>query len=320
MRAQVLGLESVLADGSVFSNLVPLKKDNRGFDLKQLLIGSEGTLGIVTAATLRLVPQTAQRRVAWIGLSSISRARELLLHCEKRAGDALEGFEVLPHHCLQSVLAHLPDSRSPLSSNHAWYALVELVAEAADADAIDGLAEDVLHSAMERDLIQDAVISASEAQAEAFWLLRESISPAERAIGPAMQHDISVPVARMAEFVETASPEIEKRFPGTTAIGFGHLGDGNIHYHVLAPPNAVQGEWEMTDGKIISAFVHDLVTEFGGSISAEHGIGQMKRDELSRLGDPVALGLMRTIKQALDPQGILNPGKLVPLAPDAPTP
>ena len=320
MRAQVLGLEGVLADGSVFSNLVPLKKDNRGFDLKQLLIGSEGTLGIVTAATLRLVPQTAQRRVAWIGLSSISSARELLLHCEKRAGDALEGFEVLPHHCLQSVLAHLPDSRSPLSSDHAWYALVELVAEAADADAIDGLAEDVLHSAMERDLIQDAVISASEAQAEAFWLLRESISPAERAIGPAMQHDISVPVARMAEFVETASPEIEKRFPGTTAIGFGHLGDGNIHYHVLAPPGAVQGEWEMTDGKIISAFVHDLVTEFGGSISAEHGIGQMKRDELSRLGDPVALGLMRTIKQALDPQGILNPGKLVPLAPDAPTP
>lgn len=320
MRAQVLGLESVLADGSVFSNLVPLKKDNRGFDLKQLLIGSEGTLGIVTAATLRLVPQTAQRRVAWIGLSSISSARELLLHCEKRAGDALEGFEVLPHHCLQSVLAHLPDSRSPLSSDHAWYALVELVAEAADADAIDGLAEDVLHSAMERDLIQDAVISASEAQAEAFWLLRESISPAERAIGPAMQHDISVPVARMAEFVESASPEIEKRFPGTTAIGFGHLGDGNIHYHVLAPPGAVQGEWEMTDGKIISAFVHDLVTEFGGSISAEHGIGQMKRDELSRLGDPVALGLMRTIKQALDPQGILNPGKLVPLAPDAPTP
>ena len=320
MRAQVLGLEGVLADGSVFSNLVPLKKDNRGFDLKQLLIGSEGTLGIVTAATLRLVPQTAQRRVAWIGLSSISRARELLLHCEKRVGDALEGFEVLPHHCLQSVLAHLPDSRSPLSSDHAWYALVELVAEAADADAIDGLAEDVLHSAMERDLIEDAVISASEAQAEAFWLLRESISPAERAIGPAMQHDISVPVARMAEFVETASPEIEKRFPGTTAIGFGHLGDGNIHYHVLAPPSAVQGEWEMTDGKIISAFVHDLVTEFGGSISAEHGIGQMKRDELSRLGDPVALGLMRTIKQALDPQGILNPGKLVPLAPDAPTP
>ncbi|PNQ76611.1 hydroxyacid dehydrogenase [Erythrobacter sp. SAORIC-644] len=320
MRAQVLGLESVLADGSVFSNLVPLKKDNRGFDLKQLLIGSEGTLGIVTAATLRLVPQTAQRRVAWIGLSSISSARELLLHCEKRAGDAIEGFEVLPHHCLQSVLAHLPDSRSPLSSDHAWYALVELVAEAADADAIDGLAEDVLHSAMERDLIQDAVISASEAQAEAFWLLRESISPAERAIGPAMQHDISVPVARMAEFVESASPEIEKRFPGTTAIGFGHLGDGNIHYHVLAPPGAVQGEWEMTDGKIISAFVHDLVTEFGGSISAEHGIGQMKRDELSRLGDPVALGLMRTIKQALDPQGILNPGKLVPLAPDAPTP
>ncbi|MBX7480985.1 FAD-binding oxidoreductase [Qipengyuania qiaonensis] len=315
MRAQVLGIEAVLADGTIFSCLVPLKKDNRGFDLKQLLIGSEGTLGIVTAATLRLLPEIAERRVAWIGLSSISKARELLLHCEKMVGDALEAFEIIPAHCLDSVLAYLPEARSPLAGANAWHALVELVAGSGETDRLDQLAEDMLQSALERDLIEDAVISTSEAQAEAFWQLRDSISPAERAIGPAMQHDISVPVARMPEFVETASSRIEERFPGTRAIGFGHLGDGNIHFHVLAPPGAVRGEWERSDGKVISAYVHDLVTDFGGSISAEHGIGQMKRDELGRLGDPVALGLMRSVKQALDPRGILNPGKLVPLAP-----
>ncbi|WP_421991851.1 FAD-binding oxidoreductase [Qipengyuania sp.] len=320
MRAQVLGIEAVLADGEVFSGLVPLKKDNRGFDLKQLLIGSEGTLGIVTAATLRLLPQIAERRVAWVGVQSISTASELLRHCEQMAGPALEGFEVLPAHCLESVLAHLPDARSPLTEDHAWHALVELVTEDRNSDHLDRLVEDIFENAMELGLVDDAVLASSETQAEDFWQLRDSISPAERAIGPAMQHDISVPVARMAEFVETASPRIEHRFPGTLAVGFGHLGDGNIHYHVLAPAGAVRGEWEESDGKAISAYVHDLVTEFGGSISAEHGIGQMKRDELGRLGDPVALNLMRSIKRALDPQGILNPGKLVPLAPDAATP
>ena len=320
MRAQVLGIEAVLADGEIFSGLVPLKKDNRGFDLKQMLIGSEGTLGIITAATLRLVPQIGERRVAWVGLPSISAARELLLHCEKVAGDALEGFEVLPRHCLESVLAHVPTARSPLAGTHEWHALVELVADPGDAGQLDKLVAEVFESAMEHGLLEDAVISTSEGQAETFWQIRDSISAAERAIGPAMQHDISVPVARMAEFVETAAPQVEKRFPGTRAVGFGHLGDGNIHFHVLAPAGAVRGEWEMGDGKAISAFVHDRVTDFGGSLSAEHGIGQMKRDELGRLGDPVALSLMRKVKQALDPQGILNPGKLVPLAPHAATP
>ncbi|MGY8972699.1 MAG: FAD-binding oxidoreductase [Sphingomonadales bacterium] len=320
MRAQVLGIEAVLADGEIFSGLVPLKKDNRGFDLKQMLIGSEGTLGIITAATLRLVPQIGERRVAWVGLPSISAARELLLHCEKVAGDALEGFEVLPRHCLESVLAHVPTARSPLAGAHEWHALVELVADPGDAGQLDKLVAEVFESAMEHGLLEDAVISTSEGQAEAFWQIRDSISAAERAIGPAMQHDISVPVARMAEFVETATPQVEKRFPGTRAVGFGHLGDGNIHFHVLAPAGAVRGEWEMGDGKAISEFVHDRVTDFGGSLSAEHGIGQMKRDELGRLGDPVALSLMRKVKQALDPQGILNPGKLVPLAPHAATP
>ena len=315
MRAQVLGIEAVLADGSVFDALTPLKKDNRGFDLKQLLIGSEGTLGIVTAATLRLLPEIGGRTVLWAGLGSIADARRLLLHCEARAGDRLEGFEVIPAHCLASVLGHLPDARSPLADEHAWHALIELVGDEAETAALPGLGESLLASAFEAGVLNDATIAANEAQAERFWLLRDSISAAERALGPAMQHDISVPVDRMADFVDRAVPDVETHFPGTTAAAFGHLGDGNVHFHVLAPRGAVRGEWEETEGKAISAYVHDLVTRWNGSISAEHGIGQMKRDELGRLGDPVALAMMRSVKQALDPQGLLNPGKLVPLAP-----
>jgi len=314
MRAQVLGIEAVLADGSVFDALTPLKKDNRGFDLKQLLIGSEGTLGIVTAATLRLLPALADRAVLWAGLGAIADARALLLHAERVAGDALEGFEVMPRHSLEAVLAHVPGSRSPLQGAHEWHALVELAADEAHAATLPDLARALLESAFEAGLVEDATIAANDAQAEQFWLLRDEIAPAERALGPAMQHDVSVPVARMAAFVEAAVPQVEQRFPGNRAVAFGHLGDGNVHFHVLAPKGAVRGEWEDREGKAISRFVHDLVTEWGGSISAEHGIGQLKRDELGRLGDPVQLALMRSVKQALDPHGLLNPGKLVPPA------
>jgi FAD/FMN-containing dehydrogenase len=319
MRAQVLGIEAVLADGSVFDALVPLKKDNRGFDLKQLLIGSEGTLGIVTGATLRLLPALVDRTVLWAGLRTVTDTRELLLHAERIAGDALEGFEIMPRHSLEAVLAHVPGSRPPLQGEHEWHVLIELAADRSAAEALPALAQELLESAFEAGLLEDATIAANEAQAEAFWLLRDEIAPAERALGPAMQHDISVPVARMAAFIAEASPQVEARFPGTRAVAFGHLGDGNVHFHVLAPAGAVRGEWEANEGKNISSFVHDLVTDWGGSISAEHGIGQLKRDELGRLGDPVHLQLMRAIKLALDPQGLLNPGKLVPLAPGAAT-
>ena len=314
MRAQILGIEAVLADGSVLDTLTPLKKDNRGFDLKQLLIGSEGTLGIVTGATLRLLPEISGRTVIWAGLASIRQARELLVHCERVAGEALEGFEVLPDHCLAAVLDHLPDARAPLAQPHAWNALIELVSTKPGGEDLASLAETMLEGALDLGLLEDAVIAANETQAEAFWLLRDSISPAERAIGPAMQHDISVPVKRMADFVTAAIPEVEKRFPETRALAFGHLGDGNVHFHVLAPAGVTPGQWEDSEGKQISSFVHDLVTEWGGSISAEHGIGQMKRDELGRLGDPAALAVLRGVKQALDPRGLLNPGKLLPLA------
>ncbi len=318
MRALVLGLEAVLADGSIFSALTPLKKDNRGFDLKQLLIGSEGTLGIITAATLSLIPQVADRAVIWAGVPSLQVARALLLHCEDVAGNALEGFEVMPLACLRAVLDYLPDARAPLDTAHNWHVLIELVADRAAADRLGELAEAMLATAFETHLLDDATISANDTQAEAFWLLRDSAAPAERAVGPAMQHDISVPVERMPDFVDFASHTIEAAFPGTHAIAFGHLGDGNIHFHVIAPAGVDGPAWQQGEGKAISRMVHDLVTSWHGSISAEHGIGQMKRQELERLGDPVALALMRKIKAALDPQGLLNPGKLVTLAPEAP--
>jgi FAD/FMN-containing dehydrogenase len=236
----------------------------------------------------------------------------LLLHSERIAGDALEGFEVMPRHSLEAVLGHVRGARAPLQGAHEWNALIELAADAAGAPALPGLAHSLLESAFEAGLVEDATIAANETQAEQFWLLRDEIAPAERALGPAMQHDISVPVASMAEFVAAAVPDVEARFPGTRAVAFGHLGDGNVHFHVLAPAGAVRGSWEASEGKAISAFVHDIVTQWGGSISAEHGIGQMKVGELGRLGDPIQLDLMRRVKQALDPDGLFNPGKLVP--------
>jgi FAD/FMN-containing dehydrogenase len=317
MRAQVLGIEAVLADGSTYSALTPLKKDNRGFDLKQLLIGSEGTLGIVTAATLRLLPAVTERVVIWAGLPSLETARALLLHCEDYAGQALEGFEVMPHSCLQAVLAHLPGSRAPLTEDHAWHALIEVVADRSGAERLRDMCEQMMAEAFDKGLLEDAAIAANETQAEAFWLLRESIAPAERAKGAAVQHDISVPVERMPEFVAAAVPLLEHDWPGTEAVAFGHLGDGNVHFHVIAPVGVDGLAWQEGDGKKISRQVNSLVTEWGGSISAEHGIGQLKLDELERLGDPVAMAMLRQVKGALDPRGLLNPGKLVSLAPEA---
>ena len=310
MRALVLGIEAVLPDGGLFEGLGALRKDNRGYDLKQLLIGAEGTLGIVTAATLRLVPAVGERAVAWIGLDSAAAAMKLLRHLEASLGDAVESFELVPKSALDLVLAHVPGTRPPLAEAAPWNVLVEAVAPMA-APGPERDLYDALRSALEIGLVSDAAIAASEAQAEAFWRLRDSISEAEKKDGPAAKHDISVAPDAMAGFMTEAAAAVEARFAGARVNAFGHLGDGNVHFNVRAPEGADES-WVASEGEAVSRFVHDLVTAAGGSISAEHGIGQMKLAELARLGDPARLGALRAIKRALDPRGIMNPGKLVP--------
>jgi FAD/FMN-containing dehydrogenase len=315
MRSLVLGIEAVLPDGSLFEGLAALKKDNRGYDLRQLLIGAEGTLGVVTAASLRLVPAIGERAVAWAAVESPLAAMALLRHLEATLADAIESFELVPKSALDLVLAHVPGTRPPLAGAAPWNVLVEAVAPMAAPSPEKPLYEG-LRSALETGLVADAAIAASEAQAEAFWRLRDSISEAEKKDGPAAKHDISVPVEAMAGFTIAAAAAVEARFPGTRVNAFGHLGDGNIHFNVRAPEGAGP-DWIESAGHEVSAFVHDLVAAAGGSLSAEHGIGQMKLAELARLGEPARLNAMRAIKQALDPRGIMNPGKLVPPFGDA---
>lgn len=312
MRGLVLGIEAVLPDGAVFNGLAPLKKDNRGYDLRQLLIGAEGTLGIVTAASLKLVPAIGSRTAAWIGLSSPEQALALLRLLDNAVGDMVESFELVPRAALELVLKHVAGTRAPLQNEHDWHVLVEAVAPmvAPSPEKEFGRA---LRAALETGVIEDAAIAASEAQAEAFWRIRDSISEAEKADGPASKHDLSVEVSAMPQFMVAAAAAVESRFPGTRVFAFGHLGDGNVHFNVRAPLGA-DAAWVGGEGTDVTAFVHDLVVAAGGSISAEHGIGQMRLSELARLGDPARLAAMRAIKRALDPHGIMNPGKLVPLA------
>lgn len=314
MRSLVAGVEAVLPDGSVHDGLAALKKDNRGYELTQLLVGAEGTLGVITAATLRLVPDVQARAVAWAGVAGPDAALAVLRRMET-ATDMIESFEIVPDHSLGLVLAHVPGARAPLEGSHAWHILVEAVSTSDAGGTPAAVLERLLGNAIGDGLIADAVIAANETQAEAFWRLRDSISAAERASGPAVQHDISVPVAAMPGFMISAAREVEARFAGTTAGAFGHLGDGNVHFHVRAPAGADGERWYAEQAPLITPFVHDLVTAAGGSISAEHGIGQMKRAELERLSSPARLSALRAIKLALDPGQIMNPGKLVTLAP-----
>ncbi len=314
MRALVVGIEAVLPDGSIFEGLAALKKDNRGYDLKQLFVGGEGTLGVVTAATLKTVPALTDRCVAWAAVSSTDAAYQLFRFLNSRTPQSLEGFEIIPATCLNSVLRHIPGTRSPLEGVHPWHVLIEIVRDQPDAQDPRSVTENLLADALERGLIEDATLAASEQQAEDFWKIRDSIAEAERAVGPALQHDISVPVPGMARFINEASPVIEAKFPGTEVAAFGHMGDGNVHFHVKVPPGAQAQDWMRDYSSRITPLVHDLVIAAGGSISAEHGIGQNKRAELERLSSDARLSMLRAIKTAIDPKNIMNPGKLVPLA------
>lgn len=316
MRNQVEGLEVVLPDGSVIDGLSALKKDNRGIDLKQMFIGAEGTLGVVTAATLRLLPAVAGRTVAWAGVASPNDALTLLRDVEKALGGAVEGFEILSDAMLNMVIAEIEGTRRPIGAGPQWHVLIEAVTS--DIDLADDLRRDMegaLAAAMEAGLVEDATIAANGAQAEAFWHIRETVSLAEKARGPLVPFDISVPVAAMPDFMLAAKAACEARFPGASADGYGHLGDGNIHFHVCPPRDEDRGAaWLDRHGAAASSFVNDMVVAAGGSISAEHGIGQMKIDELARLDPPARIAAMRAVKTAIDPGRIMNPGKLVPLA------
>jgi FAD/FMN-containing dehydrogenase len=309
MRSLVAGVEAVLPDGSVHNGLSGLKKDNRGYSLDQLLIGAEGTLGVVTAVALQLVPAIAARAVAWVGVADPIKALDLLRFLEARSG-SIEGFELVPQGSLDLVLKHIPNTRAPLSGPHEWNVLIEATTSDPEADGGAEL-ERLLAAALQQGLVGDAVLASNETQAETFWKLRDSISEAERTEGQTLAHDISVPVADMPAFIVEAAAKVEAAFPGVTATGFGHLGDGNIHFHVRAAGHAAPG-WYESEGERITQFVDDLVTTAGGSISAEHGIGQLKRAEFTRLASPSRIHALRGIKHALDPLGIMNPGKLIP--------
>jgi FAD/FMN-containing dehydrogenase len=309
MRSLVAGVEAVLPDGSIHNGLSGLKKDNRGYSIDQLLIGAEGTLGVITAVALRLVPAVAARAVAWAAVDSPQRALDLLRFLEARTGN-IEGFELVPGDSLALVVKHIPGTRPPLAGTHPWHVLVEATASDGAVE-IGAELERLLASALQDGIIADAALAASETQAEAFWKIRDSISEAERTEGQTLAHDISVAVPAMPRFIVEAAGKIEGAFPGVVASGFGHLGDGNIHFHVRAGSHA-EPDWYEREGAAITRMVDDLVTAAGGSISAEHGIGQLKRDEFARLAPPGRIHALRAIKQALDRLGIMNPGKLVP--------
>jgi FAD/FMN-containing dehydrogenase len=308
-RALVLGLEVVLPDGRVLNQLSALRKDNTGYDLKQLFIGAEGTLGVVTAATLRLFPQPAAVATAFIGLGTPAAAVELLGSLHEALGDTVTTFELVPRVALEFTGRHVAGARDPFGEPHAWYVLAEATLAAAD-DAFVARFEAALAAAIERGLVEDAVTAASGAQRDALWRLRETIPEAQAKEGASLKHDISVEPARLPSFIEAGRALLERLAPGARLVAYGHLGDGNLHFN-LSEPAGGDGGRLAGQADAIRRAVHDLVAAHGGSISAEHGIGQLKVGELERYEDPAALDLMRRIKRAIDPHGIMNPGKVL---------
>jgi D-lactate dehydrogenase (cytochrome) len=307
-RAHALGVEVVLADGRVLNDLNKLKKDNTGYDLKNLFIGAEGTLGVITAAVLRLVPRPRSVETAFAGVASAQAALELLGIAQDRTGGDVTSFEIMTRAGIELVLRHAQGCRDPLASPHAWYVLMELSSQ--QRDGLRALLEAVLAEGMERGLVLDATIAESIEQGKAFWRVREMFGEVQRYAGGSIKHDISVPVAAVPAFISEADAAVTALIPGARPLPFGHLGDGNIHYNVNQPVGADKGEF-LKRWDEVNAAVFAVVKKYGGSISAEHGVGVMKRDLLPSVKDPVALDLMRSLKRMLDPKGILNPGKVL---------
>jgi FAD/FMN-containing dehydrogenase len=307
-RSHVLGVEVVLADGRVLNNLNKLKKDNTGYDLKNLFIGAEGTLGIITAAVLRLVPRPRAVETAFIGVPSPEAALTLLTLATESAGGGVTSYELMTRAGLEFVLRHAAGCRDPLGAPHPWYVLIELSSQA--KTGLREVMEDVLAQGLQRGLIVDATIADSLEQAKAFWRIREMFGEVQRHVGGSVKHDVSVPVAAVPSFLKEADAAVVALIPGARPLPFGHLGDGNIHYNVIQPVDADKAAF-LKRWDEVNAVVFAVVKKYGGSISAEHGIGVMKRDLLPTVKDPVALELMRGLKRMLDPKGILNPGKVL---------
>ena len=308
-RELCLGLEVVTAQGEVWSGLSGLRKDNTGYDLRDLFIGSEGTLGVITAATLKLFPQPVATLTALAACPDLPACVALLMRARARLGAGLTGFEVMNRLSLDLVRRHFPQLPQPLPGAP-WTVLLELADGESEAHA-RSLFEGLLEAALQDGCCTDAVVAESLAQSQALWQLRESIPLAQAAEGPNIKHDIALPVSRIPEFVTATDAALAAAFPGAALVNFGHLGDGNLHYNLQAPPGMPAREFLSRHEPAVNALVYDGVMAHGGSISAEHGIGRLKRDELAERKSPVALGLMRAIKQALDPQGLLNPGRVL---------
>ncbi|MDF0579610.1 FAD-binding oxidoreductase [Bradyrhizobium yuanmingense] len=306
-REMALGLEVVLADGRVLNSLSKLKKDNTGYNLHNLFIGAEGTLGIITAATLKLFPKPRAIETAFVGLKSPAAALKLLTIAQSEAANALTSFELLSELAVDFSVRHGIDVRDPLAEKHPWYVLMELSSPSEDARTP---LETILGRAMEEEIVDDAVIAASLAQRGAFWKLRDEMSAAQKPEGGSIKHDISVPVAAVPEFIAEADAAVVKLIPGARPVPFGHLGDGNLHYNVSQPIGADTADF-LARWHDVNAVVFEIVLRMGGSISAEHGIGVLKRDELPQVKDKTAIELMRSIKAMLDPLGIMNPGKVL---------
>ncbi|MBP9713524.1 MAG: FAD-binding oxidoreductase [Sterolibacterium sp.] len=311
MRDLTLGLEVVLADGRVWNGLRGLRKDNTGYDLKQLFIGAEGTLGLITAAVLKLYPQPHLRVTAWLAVPDPQVAVTLLGRLRARCGERVNAFEIINRAAFELVLRHIPDTRAPLQGAHDWQILLELTdTHDHETGALLEVLTEFLAAETQNGRVLDAVIAQNEAQAQTLWRLRESISEAQKRDGFSIKHDVSLPVSRIAEFIERAGQQMEIGYPGVRMVCFGHIGDGNLHYNP-SQPSVQENEAFMAASAQVNRIVHDLVDALGGSLSAEHGLGQLKRDEIRRYKSPLEMELMQTIKHALDPQCRMNPGKLL---------
>ncbi|MDZ4868907.1 MAG: FAD-binding oxidoreductase, partial [Alphaproteobacteria bacterium] len=306
MRELVLGIEAVLPDGSLWNGLGGLRKDNTGYDLKQLFIGGEGTLGVVTAATLKLFPRPAVIETAIVAVRDVEAAVRLLAFAQGHAG-TVTAFELMPRVGLEFVLRHVPGVRDPLEQAYPWYVLIDVSLKVADAA---GAIESLLSDAASDGLIVDGVVAQSGAQRAAFWKLREALSEAQKPEGGSLKHDVSVPISSIPRFIDEASRAVIAAVPDARPVPFGHLGDGNIHFNISQPAGRDKAAF-LSRMDEVARVVHDMVHAFEGSISAEHGIGQAKVDEITRYKSPAALAAMRAVKRALDPKGIMNPGKVV---------